>query len=202
MKFTLTSIALALSVGSAFAESVEAPLAEPAVIIASYPDTAWAGFYAGASLNVVNGAVEVNDFGSLSGDLEQDTPLGLHLGYNWQRGLLVYGAELNYMNLSTGFENNSSTRPQQVAELRGRVGFGASDVLVYGFVGYATSSLVGATTDVASSGMAFGGGVEYLVNDNFAVGLEASTREIGFSDADDSFDYSVNSLSLRTSYKF
>ena len=122
------------------------PVPEP---IASAPAT-WAGTYLGGHLG-----------GAVDGD--SDVLGGAQLGYNWQNGGLVYGAE-----------GDISFGDDTVGTIRGRLGLANQSWLFFGTAGLAI--------DENDEGLVAGGGLEYKVADNTSLGVEAL-----YYDLDDSF---------------
>jgi outer membrane immunogenic protein len=101
---------------------------------------------------------------------------GVHLGYNIQRGALVYGVEGD-----VSFADNID----YLASVRGRLGFAANNWLFYGtggvaFLGGGYSGVISdgnignVTYDVSDDQVGFvvGGGVEVKVTPNWSVGVE------------------------------
>lgn len=107
-------------------------------------------------------------------------------------------------------------------DLKARLGFAAGDALIYGFSGwsfgeYEYEALFGrgpaSFLAISTSGMNYGAGVDYLVTDNFFMGLEVIFREQAASvvegtsiccDADYTWDMSatIQEVELRGGWKF
>jgi outer membrane immunogenic protein len=128
-----------------------------------YAPPIWTGLYVGAHLGYgwsraeadasgggLHVGVEAHDNGSVG---------GIQIGYNWQRGGYVFGIEADYDLFS---DLNFGT-------VRGRLGFLANHVLVYGTAGLAFAD--SGPDNVV--GLVIGAGVEMPVWRNMTIGLEA-----------------------------
>ena len=99
-------------------------------------------------------------------------------GYNLQRDNLVYGAELAFQSgdiKSAAFPDQGIDR---LMDLKGRFGYAAGPGLVYGVLGYSTNRVFvpGATSD--GSGISYGVGYDYQINDVFTLGGELVSRKM------------------------
>ena len=152
----------------------------------------WTGFYAGAVLNRAIGEYggEFNVLGTgfpddRSGELEGGMG-GLAIGYNLQRGNVVFGGELAYLGIGNISGAEVCPAPafscdfevEGLTTLTGRVGFLASeDLLVYGSAGFAAASARAFFDPVVItdpgftdfSGYTLGIGAEYFVSDRMSV---------------------------------
>ena len=128
-----------------------------------YAPPIWTGLYVGAHLGYgwshgeadasglgLHVGVEAHDSGSVG---------GIQIGYNWQRGGYVFGVEADYDLFS---DMNFGT-------VRGRLGFLANHVLVYGTAGLAFAD--GGPDSVV--GLVIGVGAEMPIWRNMTIGLEA-----------------------------
>lgn len=148
---------------------VEAPadpvIVQPVTPVVSSQD--WSGAYFGTSLGFADYSI-----GGTSGD---GGSLGGFAGYDYDFGNYVAGGEVQYIgnDITIG-----GTALNQVTRVKGRLGYDAGNVLLYGTGGYtyADSSAGGGDGYVAGLGMDYqlaSGvtlGAEYLYNeyDNFA----------------------------------
>jgi outer membrane immunogenic protein len=157
------------------------------------PNT-WAGFYVGVDLG---GLIDDNDMKSRfykvykfdpsqqftthrfskSGDANKDEPIGgVHIGYNFQAGNIVYGIEGDV---------NFADNIDYLATIRGRLGLVVDSWLLYGtggvaFIGYnndyAISDQSGTRWSFSdshdSTGFVVGGGVEKKITPNISFGVE------------------------------
>ncbi|MEL6921658.1 MAG: outer membrane beta-barrel protein [Pseudomonadota bacterium] len=111
--------------------------------------------------------------------------LGIGAGYAMQFGSLVVGLDADYtfsdvLGSAVDSENDRQTvRINDYGTVRGRVGVASGDLLVYGTAGIAFSSfdfIVEDGADVlnqATTGIVYGGGVEYAVSERFSIRAEA-----------------------------
>lgn len=198
---------------SAFAGGpVETMAEDPVAVGASVLPQDWSGFYGGltyAKASSTNNYYQFGVFDNGPYDLEGNVP-GLMVGYNWQRGALVYGAEV-VANIGTvrgvpgGFDAQEFSR---FIDVKGRAGYAMGKALVYGTVSYATSSFKEdyATSDTTINGFGYGVGVDYALGSRFFVGLEYLRRDIsGTLDYAPSYsleDTNLNTISLRLGAKF
>ena len=209
MKQTLisTSIVAMLSTG-AIAGNIDLVTADPVIAIPPTSTvTDWSGGYVGLSYSARGGTMDYFfNFGGYSSYVYvDDTAIGVFGGYNWQRGNLVYGGELNVTEGSLvldGFNEKLDT----TIELRGRVGYAMGDALVYGFFGYGMSEymnlgLNSRQHDVA--GGTYGLGIDYMVTDSIFAGLEVSNRELTGTTTfgSDQTNY-IDMISLRIGYNY
>ncbi len=132
----------------------------------------WGGLYGGLTLSMSN----VTADHSFSNDAPSDTVTltdgwpGLFLGYNIQRGNLVFGAELEYQSASGSgsYENYSNitsageTRLKEQMSLRAIMGYsgriGRADTLFYGALGATRGSF-----EFRGGPASFGGGQLVLI---------------------------------------
>jgi outer membrane immunogenic protein len=144
----------------------------------------WTGFYAGANLGGVWTASGV-DASSVIG--------GGQLGYSWQFGSLVLGAETDIQGMglhrsavlfsAIGNSITSNTSVDYLGTLRGRVGFARDRWMVYGTGGFAYTTidhdgmgLVGVAGTYSGSnernGFAVGAGAEWMFADRWSAKAE------------------------------
>lgn len=177
----------------------------------------WTGFYFGASSGYgIGGDSNVNSKGQLganianiatgarpgSVDLQRNGFMGAaQVGYNWQKGSIVYGleADIAFTNIddkrdfvtpqiATGLAQSNIVKSEleYLGTVRGRLGYASDRTLLYGTAGLAyggtrasfdmfAPSGVRQFTDSASDakfGYAVGAGVEYAVTDHFTLKTE------------------------------
>ena len=131
---------------------------------------------------------------------------GLFAGYNYNAGSFVLGGEIA-VTAGTVYEESVSSDDvyeeydfEQFIDIKGRAGYDLGQVMAYGVLGYSIAewSQDGVKSD--STGILFGAGVDYAITDQFIVGAELVSRSLT-NDTED-FEATINSLSLRGSYKF
>lgn len=206
LKLSLAAALLLTSAGAVFADGPAAPAPDPVVIA---PAVSWAGFYAGLSAGrsvsgswaFANNGVEFN-----SGEFVNGNVNGLFVGYNWQRGNLVYGAELAYSEADVAVVGWPASKFDTFTDIKGRVGYAAGKAMVYGTAGYMVGDFQdGAVINFDLTGMTFGVGVEYKVSSRFVVGLEYLNRQMEGTDPTRpliTMDTDLSTVSLRAALTF
>lgn len=194
-RISTAAIAVSLAAAPVFAGSLEAhddpvmpaPFASPATDAGD-----WSGAYAGAHLGW--GDVSVD---GIDGDA---TVGGLQVGYNWDLGPVVLGAEIDYevadIDFGTGGENLDS---HLRAKLRAGHVFGRSMVYVAGGVTSSNGDIAGA--DRTDTGWFGGIGMARQVTQRWVIGAEF--LEHRFEDFDGTgLDISATTAATRLSYRF
>jgi outer membrane immunogenic protein len=145
------------------------------------PAFSWTGFYVGANLGYGFGKVT-----GLSGSRFKDTGGvigGGQIGYNYQIGQIVLGAEADLSatgikanNSVTGVAGSKISQPY-IGTVRARAGYAMGQFLPYLTGGFAYGKThykvpgVG-TADTTNYGYALGGGVEYAFTNNVTARVE------------------------------
>jgi outer membrane immunogenic protein len=160
----------------------KAPVA-PAPVYA--PAFTWGGLYLGINGGYAFGAVSNTNFANPSGGV-----IGGTLGYNWQMGQLVFGAEGDIDYAFTKHSNNfafargtgtNTYRVNWITTERLRLGYAMDRALFYVTGGYAGVSAHATVADSFGnnfsqnnwrSGGAIGGGVEYAFTNNITAKAE------------------------------
>lgn len=190
----LASVTLAMP---AFAGGMATPEPEPEIMAApAYvaPSSDWSGFYAGAQLGY--GDVDSNG-GALDGN---GNLYGVHAGYRWDFGQYVAGAELDWDSADIDLGAAGDTL-DDVARLKLMAGADLGRALVYGTAGAAQASATVGGVGLSDTGYFYGAGVDYSVNDRWAVGGEVLQHN--FSDFDGSgVDLDATTVSARVSLRF
>lgn len=196
-RFTSTLIAAPLVFASTYASA--GGLAEPVVAQAPVPVQVaapvptgrdWTGLYGGISLGY--GGVDADN---VTGDFEGAT-FGGHVGYNYDLGSIVLGAELEAIG-TNDFENDASgLELENVLRAKVRAGYDAGSYLPYLTAGYAQASVNGDEDD----GYFYGVGVDYAWSDSISIGGEYLRHE--FEDFNDGGDITADTVALRVSYNF
>jgi outer membrane immunogenic protein len=182
--------AVTVSVSSAFAADLPVRTAPPAPMIAAVPIFTWTGFYVGVNAGwgwrddnstpviLTPGIGTPGLAGQLdfSGDDGGFTGGG-QIGYNYQIGSFVIGAEADIQWADTGNNQSvvftpapgftgvflpgdfSSNAPEWFGTLRARLGFAADRFLIYGTAGLAYTE--------NDAGWVAGGGVEWALPTNW-----------------------------------
>lgn len=164
----------------------------PAPVYSQAPLFTWTGFYAGVNAGYGFGGYRGpggNNFGNANGGV-----IGGTLGYNYQAGNIVFGAEGDW-----DFNGTKSTRAipglgtlagvatsqaqiNNMLTARGRIGYAADRALLFVTGGYAGANLKGTITDPTipatfsnsswRNGYALGGGIEYAFTRNISAKAE------------------------------
>jgi outer membrane immunogenic protein len=181
VRSTTVVSALALSLGAAHAADLTY---EPAPVVDAIAAYNWSGFYIGANAGYGWGDVDTTDntmtttgrlVGVGAGSFPSTTFLGAdssekldgflggaQMGYNYQVGTWVFGAEADYqaadLKASSSFLGSvagpyyeTSAQLQSFGTVRGRVGYAIDNVLIYGTGGLAIGQ--------AKAGLSIQGGV-------------------------------------------
>jgi outer membrane immunogenic protein len=206
--FLIVAATTAIAVGTDALAGNNEPVATPAPIISpAVTPTAvvadWSGAYAGLSYNSISGTTGYVP-GNGPFDFIDADEVGIFGGYNWQRGSLVYGGELSYMDHGVGLVSWPNESAGSIIELRGRGGYAFGNALAYGFLGYAASDYTTSTGTWDVSGASYGVGLDYLITDSVFAGLEFSRRQMSgeTENLGQDQDTTVNAISLRFGYKF
>jgi outer membrane immunogenic protein len=142
-------------------EPAPAPYVEPAI---------WEGAYIG-----VNGGYGWSNSSSTDADGAFG---GGQIGYNWQRGRLVFGIEGDFQGSDINSSNAGFTGSDMdwFSTVRGRVGLANGPLLIYGTGGVAFADItnrVGLIEDSdTKTGYAVGGGLEWAFAPNWSAKAE------------------------------
>lgn len=211
MKSALLGLAIVTLAAPTFAGGPVAPAPDPVPEVA--PAAArhdWSGFYIGLSYGGNSNSHAIDTVEDNTFDLTNGSLAGAQLGYLFQRGSLVYGAELAYSTYSGVFIPGFTTHHfDHTLDLKARVGFAANRLLAYGVVGYSTGQF---TVEFAPNvftykekGTTYGVGVEYAATDRLSIGLEYSVHNLSAnapSPLVNAADLDTDTLTLRVNFKF
>jgi outer membrane immunogenic protein len=204
-RITIVFATLLIMVNPAFADGLSAAPtdAEPAVIEEAVSASDWSGAYVGASYSRFSG--DAFDSFAVS-QYQSETVPGAFVGYNLQRGRVVFGGELSYSNTSMMIIADGDDFLNPVLDLRGRVGYSFGRTLVYGFGGYSRAAITvnGVVNDATVTGTSYGLGVDFAVSKKVFVGLEYSMRNMSGTATTGGFDIDtdVKNLGLRVGLNF
>jgi outer membrane immunogenic protein len=138
------------------------------------PVSTWAGFYAGIHAGTnFDDTVEID--GAPFDDVDSGFLGGLHVGYNWQRGNVVFGIEASASYLDD--ETDGVEVTDYLATVRGRLGYAFDRTLVYAtggvaFLGYGDDVTDGFGLDDNNVGYVVGAGFDHKITDKVSIGLE------------------------------
>lgn len=172
----MTVAAVTAAAGTAVAADLPrgpAPYYPPAVTVYN-----WSGFYAGLNLGYQWGhATNTNiDPAGIAG--------GGQLGYNWQTGQFVFGAEtdIQFSGADDTFAPYKFSNPW-FGTLRGRAGYAINNMLLFGTFGLAYGDLEGQFGGLSESKTLFGwtGGVgmEVGITPNWSAKVEYLYMDLG-----------------------
>ena len=132
---------------------------------AGYKDTPFVGVnWSGLYFGVNGGYAELNNNTNYNGGFG-----GGQVGYNIQRGNLVFGVETDIQGSSITASGAHSTL-DYFGTVRARAGYAFDRALVYGTGGYAYGGThCSACSSNTGDGWAAGGGVEYKINPSWSV---------------------------------
>lgn len=215
MRTTLLALAsVTILAAPALAGGPVAVTPEPAPVAPAPAPAAfdWSGPYVGLGYGATSGDFDLDPLASPPlpanpRSLTDGSALSLHAGYLFQRGSLVYGAELAISrvadtNLPAPTDGEGVDR---IIDLKARAGFAADRVLVYGILGFSQVHWDAPSTEAFSeTGPAYGIGIDYAASDRLTIGLEYLARRTSgrFDPPGRDFDLNVDTLSLRLGYRF
>ncbi len=181
-------LALCFVAFAARAGSLDAPPVTDAPVISPAPvgvGSAWEGFYAGGLVGWETG--EQNYF---SGGAFSNGPWGLEgvnygafAGYSFQTGSLVYGAEASYAlgDIDSDIPSSFGANYASFFDIKARAGYAVGDALVYGVLGGSLGKWedrTGPPDTASATGVNYGLGVDYQINDSVFVGAEYLVRDL------------------------
>jgi len=173
-----------------------APLA-PAPVVAD-----WSGFYVGALASFQSGDVIVDPGTPGEFTLATDaTAYGGFVGYNFQQGSIVYGAEVA-AQMGTANLGAISADLDYLVDARLRVGYAFDTVMVYAAGGYSVGQASFGGNSYDAAGFNLGAGIELNVTDNLFIGGEYIYRNMNGSALGSDYDYNTHGVQVRAGYRF
>lgn len=190
MKTIAALIATVALTAPAFAGGPIAVSDEPVIVPAAEPYVApgldWTGGYVGAQLGY--GDVDSNGAG-----LDGNGWLGgVHAGYRWDLGNWVAGTELSWDKASIDLGGVAGAELDSIAALKLTAGREIGNSLVYGALGIAQANATVGGVDLSDTGLVYGIGFDYAVNDRWTVGGEVLEHKF------DDFDGTGNDFDATT----
>jgi opacity protein-like surface antigen len=167
----------------------------------------WTGAYGGLMFGQSSGDFTATPSQSspATGDIDSGNRYGAFVGYNMQRGNLVYGAELGLSKP----DFNVSVAPSvaidsTMIDVKGRLGFAMDRAMVYGTIGYMSSGFTDTndSTKTDLNGMTYGLGIDYMVTQSVFVGLEYQRANLSGSQSGYAVDANLDTIALRLGYQF
>jgi outer membrane immunogenic protein len=220
---TTTALAFALLAATALsARAADMPVyIEPAAPIIVPVSFSWTGFYAGAAASYGIGRSDAETTIEEEGEGAEDIDiavgdwwsggglLGAHVGYQYQFGSFVLGAELaghfsgvsgdDTLTISTGggtFEASLTTDLNWLVTARAKAGIAFDRAMIYAIGGIAFAdvenglsiSVPGTTRSWSNNesdvGWTLGGGLEYAITDSIIAGIEYQHVFLGTNTVD------------------
>ncbi len=222
-RLTTTTALVALMSAPAFAGGLVEPapepiIAAPAPVAPVSPIWDFAGAYVGAGVGTGTFTAEgdddfedgADDFFDAIDDDDSAAYYQLHAGYNFVRNNIVFGPELALFNgeselsdqvaTATGTEN-ADAEVDFGARLVGRAGYQFGRFMPYLSVGLTYLEIEADGDDLSDTGLAVGVGADFLVTDQFMVGVEYMQNDFDeFDDSDANVDYET--IALKGSFRF
>lgn len=220
---TTTMIAGALIAGNAAAADLGMrPAPSPAYApVAVYN---WSGVNVGLHGGYLWGDAELSGFAPGVPDFSMDSGFfGIQLGYQWQSGAWVFGAEtdLSFANADgSGFYTTGegiSANLDWFGTVRGKVGYAFDRVLVYGTGGLAFGRIEAeenfpapdsGSVDKTKFGWTLGAGIDWAFAQNWSAGLEYRHMDFGSVNFTPTYfgagdiDVTTDSVRLNLNYRF
>lgn len=210
-KYSALTVATVLTGTAAFAGSPAAPTPDAYVAPETPAVTNYSGTYVGVSAGLITGGEGTYVYNGVPGDFYalEGHGYGLFAGHNWQRGAFVYGAEVAFTSMNGEMPSNTSgTYLKNTVDLKGRLGYVIGNALAYGFVGYSSGDWTNAPsnslTNPNMTGMNYGAGIDYKLNNNWIVGAEYIHRKMDadFNENSNAIEADFGMVQLKVSYKF
>lgn len=199
MKTIAALVATAALTAPAFAGGPTVVADEPVIapVETAYvaPGLDWTGAYVGAQLGY--GDVDSNGAG-LDG---YDWFGGVHAGYRWDMGNWVAGTELSYDANNIGLGAAAGDELSDVLALKLTAGREIGNSLVYGTLGAAQANASVGAVDLKDTGLVYGIGFDYAVNERWTVGGEVT--EHNFDDFDGTgVDFDATTVKAKVGLRF
>lgn len=169
----------------------------------------WSGPYAGLSYGRAKSTLDLPAFGLF--DYDDGSVTSAFLGYNLQRGNLVYGGELSYGTVSGMVLTDASLGGDDTLDslmgLRGRVGYTLGNALIYGALGLSKGNMTFNGVDKPTvSGTSLALGMDYQFTDQIFVGLDYTRLKLDGTNTNPGNTFEINApvnlLSLRLGLSF
>ena len=184
----------ALVIAASTAHAADLPYRrDPAPMYNSLPMFTWTGFYAGVNAgfgwSTGTSRYYAPAFGRINGGSKNGFVGGAQVGYNYQFGMFVLGAETDLQYASVGNKGASYGNTYYAGEddgyfgtLRARAGVAFDRALIFGTIGFAYGDVGGNRAydtelghhrdNSTNGGWTLGGGVEYAITDSFTAKAE------------------------------
>ena len=167
----VTACIFALATPAA-AGSLGDPIVEAPISVGSEEE--WQGFRLGLTYNseiASNTYATSEEVPFIDGSNTGHDGLGGFLGFDFQRGNLVYGLEIQSMPRDNPVQGFPTRSHKDMHSVRGRIGYANSKTLFYGVLGLARSEFDDAGSIIDMNGYVAGLGVERKIGKNTFVGF-------------------------------
>lgn len=187
-KILLSGVAALGILAAGAASAADLPSRKGPVVAPIYvPAFTWTGFYVGANAGYAWGNVNANGIANV-GDLDGFTGGG-QVGYNYQMGQFVLGAEADFQGADLNTGNNLGlvrVKTEYYGTVRARVGVAFDRFMpyitggwAYGNVKTSIPALAFSTDRTHAAGYALGAGLEYAFTNNLIGGVEYMYVDLG-----------------------
>ena len=177
---------------AAIAEGPE-PYIEYVYPVQAQQNADWTGFYAGGLGGAQSGEI------SPGGNTFTTANLGGFAGYNFQKGQVVYGAEVA-AQLGTMDLSGAPADVDLLIDAKARVGYSFGDALLFASGGYTTTD-TGALGGLSANGWNAGAGLDYALSDKFFVGGAYIYRSLPNA-TPAQYDYASHGGQMRAGIRF
>lgn len=197
MKTLLCAVAVAAALSTAASAGSPVTVVAPApAVVAPAPAMAatdWSGFYLGGAYTGYTASE------TFLGDFD-GSGYGGFAGYNFQRGSMVYGAELEF---GMGeYDTGTFSGDLDSLNLKARVGYAFDSVMVYGFAGASSITADFGGTMVDYAGYSYGVGGAYQFHNGLFAGLEYTAHDLVGSGSVDGQDLTSGAGAIRVGWQF
>ena len=204
LKTAAHSVLISLSLATAAsAGALGDPIIEKPLELIEEPD--WQGFRLGLTYNGEmsgNTTAASEGFPFLDAGHDNDGNLGGFVGFDLQRGQMVYGLEYQHIQRDSAVQGDPSRVHGDISSLRVRIGRTAGKTLFYGSIGAAQSTFDDAGTNIDMDGYVAGIGIERLFGKNGILGLAVDHYDLSGERLATTVESKHTVLQLRVGFKF
>lgn len=201
--FAKSAVCIAALAGPAAAGSLSDPVVEAPVSAASAPD--WQGLRLGLTYNA---EIAGHTYATSEGFPYLDTGntgysgFGGFIGYDVQRGNIIYGVELQGLDRENPVQGAPTRIHKDLYSLRGRIGYVQGNALYYGALGLARSTFDDGGSDIDMNGYVAGFGVERKIGKSTFVGLGVDHYVLSGERSANAVEAEHTVLQLRVGFTF
>ena len=167
----------------------------------------WNGPYVGGSVgSASNIEQEINNDAFLDYEFQDRTAFGGFLGTRTDAGNFVYGGEVALEFLAdddTDDANSGGADVDYIFDINGIAGVPLGDALAYAILSVSVAGgTYDAVNDMSASGIGFGAGAAYKLNDNFSISGEYLSRSLSEEFEEGTYDVTADTITFRAAYNF